>query len=275
MPKRLFAALLACALIGAAPAPAPTATPLKTISHVRVSALCTGLRRNIGPAIGKVLQNDKVIATSRPLFRSYVKDVANTTGSRAAQDLDVARLERLISPLVQNNEQIEKLLNDSYIFPKVARSDADQQLLSMRAHLQAVLQQQKGALNVISGFVDTAQLGELQAAGHEYDAALGTDLAKKGTQSAQAAGLAPTPPPADVLNAGVSNPNNDPARANDPRYLGTGNVLGYNPLDVFGNAVADYQAQIDPIESATAKLVMRAVPLCSGPAPQASPSPKP
>ena len=86
--------------------PAPAATPPKTIKHIYVSPLCTGLRQNIGPAIGKVLQNDNTIAQSRPLLRGYVKSTA--TGS-IAKDLQVSRIERLVTPLVQNTAAIEKL----------------------------------------------------------------------------------------------------------------------------------------------------------------------
>ncbi len=272
--KALFAAAAICALIGAMPAPSPSPSPLRTITHEYVSPLCTGLRRSVGPAIGRILQNDKVIAQSRPLFRGYVKEVANPSSSKAAQDLQVMRLERLITPLVNNTQEIETLLNDP-AYPRTARTEGDRQLLAMRAHLVAVVQQQKGALDIISGFVDTQQLGELQAAGHEYDAAInGTNTATgPGSNSNNSHGLYPTPPPSDVLNAGV--PDNSPGRQFDPRYQGTGNVLGYNPLDVFGNAIAEYQARIDPIENATAKLVIHAIPICGGAAPGAQPSSKP
>ncbi len=73
--------------ISAAPIPAPTASPLKTIKHVYVTRLCTGLRRSIAPAVGRVLQNDRVIAASRPLFQDYVKSTA--TASQAGTDMDV------------------------------------------------------------------------------------------------------------------------------------------------------------------------------------------
>ena len=271
--KSLPAALAAVTLIAATPAPLQTPTPLRTITHERVTPLCTGLRRSIGPAIGRVLQNDKAIAQSRPLFATYVKQTA-TNSTQAAQDLDVMRLERLISPLVENTQQIETLLNDP-VYPRVPRSEDDRQLLAMRAHLIAVLQQQRGALDVISGFVDTQQLGELQAAGHEYDAAInGTNTATGPGSTPSRGPLAPTPPPSDVLNAGLGQ--NDISRQYDPRYKGTGNVLGYNPLDVFGNAIGEYQARIEPMENATAKLVIHAIPLCGGTVPgQATPTPKP
>lgn len=241
--------------------PAPAATPLKTIEHLHVSPLCTGLRQNIGPAIGKVLQNDNTIAQSRPLLRGYVKATA-TNG--ASKDLQVARIERLITPLVKNTAAIEKLLNDPYVFPKRAISDSDRQLLEIRANLQQVVTQQKRALDVISGFVDTEQLGQIQAAGsdalkltetHEIPTAQGAN------GSAQAAAGGPTPPPSEILNAGLPSL---PSQGKDPALQNTGSILGHNPLDVFDQAIAQYQQMLQTSEGRAADLVVKALPLCGG-----------
>jgi hypothetical protein len=252
--------------------PAPSATP-RTIYHVHVSPMCTALGKVIGPAIGKVLQSDKYIANSKPLFRDFTK--ASASGqSQAAQDLAVSRLETLIGPLVKNTQAVDKLLSDPYAFPKVAYSDDDQKLLQMRDQLRVVNEQQKKALDVISGFVDTEQLGELQAAGHDYDAALKADASNRG----QTPNPAPTEPPAPILNAGVSNESNDPTRAGDPRYKNTGSLVGANPLNVFENAIASYQQDIQGSEQDAAKSVVAASPRCGGHVPgqpAASPSPSP
>lgn len=239
--------------------PAPAATPPKTIIQIHVSPLCTGLRQNIGPAIGKVLQNDKTIAESRPLLRGYGKAVAS--GS-IAKDLQMSRLERTITPLVKNTAAIEKLLNDPFVFPKVAVTDADRQLLQIRANLQQVVAQQKAALDVLSGFIDTEQLGQLQLAGKEYQNLTASHemtnvQGSAGAQSARQ--IAPTPPPSGVLNAGVPN---TPGQAADPRLQETGNVVGHNPLDVFDQAIAQYQAQLQASEGQAADLVVKALPLC-------------
>ncbi len=243
--------------------PAPAATPLKTIEHLHVSPLCTGLRQNIGPAIGKVLQNDHTIAQSRPLLRGYVK--ATATGS-ISKDLQVSRVERLITPLVQNTAAIEKLLNDPFVFPKRAISDADRQLLEIRANLLQVVAAQKRALDVISGFVDTEQLGQMQAAGSEALKLTQTREIPKaqggnGPQSAQSAGAAPTPPPSEILNAGVRN---TPQQAADPALQDTGFVVGHNPLDVFDQAIGQYQQMLQSSEGRAADLVVKALPLCGG-----------
>jgi len=262
---------LAASPAAAVSAPKPAPTPLKTITHMHVSPMCTALGKVIGPAIAKVLQNDKYIANSKPLFHDFTQ--ASATGQNgAAKDMAVERLETLIGPLVKNTQAIDKLLSDPYAFPKVAYSDDDQKLLQMREQLRAVNEQQKKALDVISGFVDTQQLGELQAAGHEYDAA----LRAKPTNAGQTPNPAPTAPPADVLNAGVSNDKNDPARAIDPTYKNTGSLVGANPLNVFENAISSYQQDIAGSEQDAAKTVVSAVPRCGGHVPgQAQPVPSP
>lgn len=265
-----FTALPAPATTAATPAPA--ATPLRTITHERVSPLCTGLRRNIGPAIRAVLQNDRVIANSKPLFHNYVRDNA-TAMSQAAQTLDVSHLEALVGPLVKNTQEIKRLLNDPYVFPKVAISDGDRQLLTMRAELLTVLSQQEQALDLINGFVATEQMGELQQSGHEYDKAI-SSLDKTNSQAQTAQSLAPTPPPSGLLAAGVPQP----MRSADPRFQQTGNVLGANPLNAFEQMVGVYQQQLAQSEGRTAQSVMQAVPQCGGGAPvqpSSAPSPRP
>ncbi len=274
MLKRLTAAFTLGALIAlsgvpaaAVATPSPAPTPLRTITHIHSTPLCTGLRRAIAPAIGRVLQSDRLISASKPMFHDYVKASA-TQRSKAAQDMDVMHLERLITPLVKNTQDVDNLLNSPYAFPKVARSEDDKRLLLMRAELQAVNDQQKKALDVISGFVDTQQLGELQAEGHEYDQAI------NGTgQPTTPPNAAPSSQPNDVLNAGLSTAN-DPTRKMDPRYLNSDSALANNPLNVFENAISSYQQDIQGTEQDAAKSVVQAVPLCGGVVPgQATPSP--
>lgn len=278
-------ALAALVALSAGPAPAvaaaptPAATPhLKTISHVFAKRLCTGLRRSIAPAVGHVLQNDRAMALSRPLFQSFVKN--SSTGSQGATDMDVMHLERLIDPMVKNTEAIEKLLNDT-VFPRKAQSEEDKQLLAMRAHLEEVLAEQKHALDLISGFVDTQNMGELQGAGHEYDSQISSSNTVHGgnAQVAQNATggntpqTSPTNAPANILNAGLSQ-QNDPARKQDPRFLNTGSVVGYNPLSAFDQQMDFYQQQIAVPESKVSAAIFKAIPECGGSVP-AQPSPAP
>lgn len=266
--------LAALVALSAGPAPAdaaapkPAATPLKTISHVYSKRLCTALRRSIGPAVGHVLQNDRAMQISRPLFDSFVKN--SNTGSQAGTDMDVMRLERLVDPMVKNTQAIEHLLNDS-VYPRHPQSDEDRQVLAMRAQLEVVLAEQKHALDLISGFVDTQNMAELQAAGHEYDSAIsGNDTKKNASPPPQPA---PTAAAAPILNAGVSQ-QNDPARKYDPRFQNTGSDVGYNPLSAFGQQMYVYQQEIQAPESKVSAAIFKAIPQCGGSVP-AQPSPAP
>jgi hypothetical protein len=261
----------------AAPAAAnPSPTPLKTITHIRSSPLCTGLRKSITPAVGKVLQSDQIIASSKPLFKDFVRASAEQE-TKPAQDMAVMRLEQLVGPLVANTQRVDALLNNTSAFPKVARSNDDRQLLKMRAQLQAVNNQQKHALDVISGFVATQQMADLQAEGHEMDSVTAPNIK---TEMPTPGPLSPTPLTPSILNAGVGNSGNDPTRKLDPRYNPSGNTLAASPLDVFGNAISSYQHDIQSSEQAAAKSVLEAVPLCGGhvpgqPAAEPEPSPSP
>lgn len=279
MSSRLTAAFVLGAFVALAASPAtagttphPAPTPLRTITHIYSSPLCTGLRRAITPAVGKVLASDRVIAQSKPLFDQFVRASADSQ-SKPAQDMAVERLDQLIGPLVANTERVDELLNNGSAFPRVAHSNDDRKLLKMRTELQAINDQQKHALDVISGFVATEQLGELQAAGHEMDAAVAPDVKNQMATPAPVAPQASTPP---ILNAGVGN-SNDPTRAMDPRYKNTDSTLGANPLKTFGNAITSYQQEISQREDVAAKSVLEAVPLCGGhvPAQEAPPSPAP
>lgn len=254
--------------------PSPKPTPLKTISHIRTSPLCTGLRKSITPAVAKVLQSDQIIASSKPLFKTFV-NASTDRQAKPAQDMAVMRLEQLVGPLVANTQRVDQLLSNPYAFPKVARSDDDRQLMKMRAQLQAVNDQQKHALDVISGFVATQQLADLQAAGHEMDNVTNPNIK---SEMPTPGPLSPTPMTPTILNAGVGNDTNDPTRKLDPRFHPGGNSLAASPLDVFGNAIASYQHDIQSSEQAAAKSVLEAVPLCGGhvpgqPEPEPSPSP--
>ncbi|MFN2449704.1 MAG: hypothetical protein ABR508_07920 [Candidatus Baltobacteraceae bacterium] len=275
-------ALAALTLLSVGPAPAavlarpvPKPTPLKTIKHVYSnSRMCMGLRRSIGPAVGKVLQNDKTIATSRPMLQDFVASAS--LGSEGGKDMAVARLERLVGPLVKGTQNIEALLNDP-IYPRKAQNDNDKQLLQMRTQLAQVLAKQKNALDLISGFIDTEQLGQLQAAGHQYDAAVNSNSSPNAAANRPVARA--TTAPAEILNAGVNTAANDPAGTmkNDPRYANTNNAIGYNPLNMFDQQMLAYQAEIAQGEAAATFSILKAVPQCGGkiPGPSSPPLPSP
>lgn len=280
LPSLVVAVLLAAAPVGhakRAPVPVPTATPLKEIVHVIARPICTALRRSIGPAVGHVLQNDKIIAASKPLFANYARDHAASSGNDAAENLDVLGLENLVRPMVNNVAEIKRILGEPGAFPRFAHSDQEKQVLAMRAQLRAVLADQESALDLISGLVDTQQLGQLQASGSELAKSMAKpDVTSKGSPGQNPSGPnpnpAPTTNPSDLLNAGLP----DKTRSSDPRYLNTDSIVGHNPLNVFAQQVAVIQKSIDGNEAVAAKSIMSAVTYCGGRPPgQPSPLPRP
>lgn len=277
LPTLVAAVLMATAPVQhakKAPVPVPTATPLKEIVHVVSRPICSALRRSIGPAVGHVLQNDKIIAASKPLFANYARDHASSNGNGASENMDVLRLENLVRPMVNNVAEIKRILSEPGAFPRFARSDQEKQVLAMRAQLRAVLADQESALDLISGLVDTQQLGQLQASGSELAKTIANpDVTVKGPPGQTATpNPGPTTNQSDLLNAGLP----DKLRSNDPRYKNTDSIVGHNPLNAFAQQVAVLQRSIDSNEAVAAKSIMAAVTQCGGRTPgQTSPLPTP
>jgi hypothetical protein len=115
---------------------------------------------------------------------------------------------------------------------------------------------------VISGFVNTEQLGQLQLAGNDAQKLTETHEipgAQGGSSAAQSAAAAATPPPSGVLSAGLPHL---PGPASDPALQETGMTVGHNPLDAFDQAIAQYQQLLQSSEGQAANLVVKALPLC-------------
>ncbi|HEX5275670.1 MAG TPA: hypothetical protein VFW34_10380 [Candidatus Rubrimentiphilum sp.] len=245
-----FLALLLGVTVAATPAPSPAPlTPLKVIGSVRSTPFCTALRETIAPAIAAVLSNDDLIASSKPAFATlYHDDVLSRSEARA--HLDLNRLESLITPIVANVKRADGLL---------ANKPSDRKLQAMRDKLQAVLAQQKESLNVISGFVATEQLGEIQTAGAPENWASALSANPQAPTQHRAA-QAPPPAAKSLFSAGVHNANPGPR---DPRYDAATVGPTYDP---FASLVSQIQAQQiagQSAESAAAQLVTEALTLCA------------
>ncbi len=231
-----FLALLLGVTVAASPAPSPAPlTPLKVIGSVRSTPFCTALRETTGPAIAAVLSNDDLIASSEPSFATlYHDDVVARSQARA--HLDLNRLESLITPIVANVKRIDTLLAGKPVDPK---------LQAVHEKLQAVLAQQKESLNVISGFVATEQLGEIQNAG---------------TDARPAPAQAPPPAAKSLFSAGVHNANPGPR---DPRYDAATVGPTYDPFAPLVSQIHMQRLAAQSSESAAAQLVTDALKLCA------------
>jgi hypothetical protein len=278
MQKNLAAALLV-PLVAAAGglAGAQTPTPPPEIIHVYSRPLCSALRSTIAPAIGMMLQNDKTIGKSPPLFQDYIRGATesdpNSDGASPAQDLAVMRLENLVSPLADNVLAIQKQLEDKSVFPDAPSTDDEKRLAQLKAQMLQALATQQAALDIINGFVDTQQLGEMQHEGFGYISAInGPSVAS--TANPQQFSIMPTQNPDApqlfdnlALNAGLS-PN--PYEMDLSRVPGL--AVGYNPVKRLKDGVEWTQKQGQERENTLAANVMNAVQSCKSDQP---PSPRP
>jgi hypothetical protein len=241
--------------------PKATAAPLKEIVHIVSSPLCGHLKKVVAPAIDNLRKNDQLIAKSKPLLGDFAKH-HRLNDSQPAQDLDVARLESLVGPLVKNIEQTEKLLSDESVFPADPQDESQQNVADMRVELLRVLAQQNDALNFISGFVDTQQLASIQSAGSEELAKINQGTSPSNNSKNDPL-INPTPTPDPILNAGLQMNSNDPTRANDPRYKLSPTYFGSDALSALPDYVTEIQNGLNAQEAVAARAVIKVASSCS------------
>jgi len=241
--------------------------------------MCRVLKTNIGPAIARILQNDKEVVKAPPLLDRYnlLLGAGSSLASEGAQgqrqiggqgnqgalDLTLERMERLADRMADNLVTAETLLNDPAMLRKMADTNDESQLTAIRERLERVLAEQRFAMNVVGGFVDTQQLHELQYQGFGYIPAVTSSNEIKHPNGM------PTPPPMlfdQKLQAGLP-PN---PYAIDPSMI-PGLTVGYNPIKNLIGALRWTQARESQDEARAAKSVMQAVRSCSAP----PPTPKP
>jgi len=162
----LAAAFAVPAAAATAPAPTPTPPDLPEIYRTVSRPLCSALATKIRPAVALMLQNDATIAKGTPLFGDYIK--MSAAGSSAGQDMSIHRLNNLVTPLVQNTLAVQKLLEDPSVFPPKPQNDDDKHLLELKDQMLKALATQQASLDIINGFVETQQLGEMQHEGFGY-----------------------------------------------------------------------------------------------------------
>lgn len=260
--------------VGAAPTPPPQ------IYRVVARPLCSRLHESIAPAIGMMLQNDTTIKKSPPLFKQY--NMAALYGNdpaagshndpitadpgggplNPAQNMALQGMESLIRPIANNIIAIQTMLDSPQLTNATGRPEDDQRLQEIRAKLLKALAAQNASLDIISGFVDTQQMADLQHSGEGYI----NSMAQPDVSGARA-----TPPP---------NP-----LETDPNYAGLapnpysidlatipGLTLGYNPVTRLIDALHWTIDQTAARENEAATAVMSSAALCND---QPSPAPSP
>jgi hypothetical protein len=266
--------LLVTFVVGATPTPPPQ------IYHVVTRPLCAELHDKIAPAIGMMLQNDATIKKGPPLFKEYndaalygsdagapgesdpvAGDPSGT--SNTSQNLALLGLENLIRPLANNVIAIQTLLDSPELMHGTGRTEDDAKLQPIREQLLKALAAQSASLDIISGFVDTQQMADLQHAGQGYI----DSMAKPDTSNTIS-----TPGPVNPLE---SNPNYAGLPPNPYSVdLATipGLALGYNPVTRLIDGLHWTIDQTAARENDAAKSIMSSASLCSGPAPSPTPT---
>lgn len=272
---------LAVVALTAAVAVAPSPTPLPQIYRVVTRPLCSQLHEHIAPAIGMMLQNDTTIKKSPDLFKRYnlaalYGSDASTAGkndplpgdpdgvSNPSQTMALQGMENLIRPIANNIIAIQTMLDSPALMQGSGVSADDAMLADIRAKLLKALAAQNASLDIISGFVDTQQMADLQHAGQEYISAI--------SQTDTSAAHSATPAP----NALETNPNYAGLPPNPYSIdLATvpGLTLGYNPVTRLLDALRWTIDATATRENDAAKAVMSSAALCSSGAPQPSPTP--
>ncbi|MGC9991156.1 MAG: hypothetical protein ABSD52_01995 [Candidatus Cybelea sp.] len=272
-----FALSTVAATVAATPVPSPTPPP--QIYHIVSRPLCSELRQRIKPAIGMMMENDATIKKSPSLFKQY--NAASLYGSdpgtaqsgpgamdpggssNGSQQIALLGLENLIRPIANNIIAIQTLLDSPELRTTTGLEDDDKRLQDIRQKLLKALASQNASLDIISGFVDTQQMANLQHADEGYIA----EMNQPDTQRASSSTPAPDPLAYDPNYAGLPPNPYTIDLATVP-----GLTLGYNPVTRLIEALGWTIDQAATRENDAAVAVMSSAGLCAA-VPLVSPPP--
>jgi hypothetical protein len=296
--QRVLPVVVILALAAIAPAPPIAAagtpaspepnnrTPPPQIYHIITRPLCSELHRHIAPAIAMILQNDQNIKKGPELFSNYNRDalngVDNTASNNAgphggvetndsstmtpSQNMVLLGMENLMSPIANNIIATQKMLDAPALTQGTGNVEDDKQLQEMRAKLIKAVATQNAALDIISGFVQTQQMGDLQHAGQEYISATTQSDMRNGQPST----ASPNPLMVDPNQAGLPPNPYDLNLAAVP-----GLTLGYNPVTRLLEALHWTIQETATRENDAAKSVMNGAAECAASTPKPAASSKP
>jgi hypothetical protein len=288
VPAMLLAVVLTGTGATTASAPSPAPTPNYPLIYQTMSRpLCSALATKIQPAVAMMIQNDVTIAKSPPLFGDYIK--LSAAGSDSGRDMAVYRLNELVTPLVQNSLAIQKLLEDPSVFPATAHSNDDARLIDLKNKMLKALAAQQASLDIINGFVETQQLGEMQHEGFGYMHAITGQSGTPGQPSApgpnQNPGSAPNVGGSTQTNANANTPGNfddlvlqaglSPNQYEfDPTQI-PGLQVGYNQIGKLKEGLEWTQGESKKDEAPLSQSIFAAAHECGAGQAPATPSPKP
>lgn len=228
-----------------------------------------------------MLQNDTTIKKGPAFFQAYNEaalygnDAASPSGndplagdssgtSNTSQNLALLGLENLIRPIANNVIAIQTLLDSEELIHGTGRAEDDARLQAIRAQLLKALAAQTASLDIISGFVDTQQMADLQHAGEAYISSM--------TQPDTTNSLS-TPAPVNPLAANPNYAGLPPNPYSIDLATIPGLALGYNPVTRLMDGLHWTIDQTAARENDAAKAVMSSASLCSDVPPSPAPTP--
>jgi hypothetical protein len=263
----LFSCVLMCASLLPLPAKSDgsataAATPPPQIYRVVTTALCARLHESVRPAVAMILQNDGTIAKSPPLFKKYQRGTL-TAGDPSGLNGDsmynqspetsmaLQQMSYLVTPIARNIIAAQTLLDDQKLLAPTGKPTDDATLAKIRSQLLETIAYQSASLDLINGFVQTLQMGELQHAGTEYLSSISkpdvTTAAQKEQpnqyQDPNTPGLPPNPYALDVTQI-------------------SGLAVGYNPLSKVMEAQQWLQAETQRRENAAGSTISEVLNQC-------------
>lgn len=216
----MLGAILAAFLL-AAPTPAPSPTP----SH----EACRTLRENVRTALAGLMKDDDIIEAGRKAYQKLSSDRTSNT-----KDVPIDRLyvENAVTAMVHNLALVDQQLADPTRFPTdAANADAHSTLL-MKAQLTAIATQQKKALDLLSGALETSNFNSMQNSPDD-----GPTVVNNRSSLSTGPGDLQSPGAGIDMSAGAPNDN-------------------------VADAIAAQQSQIQQLESKAATTVMSAAAAC-------------
>jgi hypothetical protein len=266
------AAVLPACIMAAVSTPAPGRTPPPQIYRVITTPLCARLHDRIRPAVALILENDRSIAKSHPLFKKYaigafgaLDPATNPNGNPApstgdsinvdspATELALQQLSYLVSPIAKGLIASQSLLDDENFRKSTGNPADDQKLAVIRDQLLATIAFQSASLDLINGFVATQQMGELQHAGETYLNAI------QGGNTSTTMLQPESPSPLQDPNTPGLPPN--PFQVNPAAIPGLS--VGYNPLNRLVGGLQWLQTQTAEKENVAASTLSSAIADCN------------
>ncbi len=278
--RRLASALIAASLcllvfppglLSSSASGAPMASPSPTkppqIYYVITRPICNELQHHIAPAIGMLLQDDRTIAKSPPIFNDYIRNAFlssdpksaydSTNYASAGHDMALQRMEMLVPSLAQNVIAVQKLVENTTMAKPTGNAEDDARLKTIREELLKTVALQSASLDLINGFVTTQQLGDIQHAGQEYLESIDANETR--------GKMTPPPNALDPYSATMQDPN-QPGLPPNPYSVDVaampGLSIGYNPVSRVVSVLDSVQQDTASREKQLADSVGQVAALC-------------